>query len=154
MTRSRESQLEIAAGGVVVRRGAAGLEVALGEQTDRLTGAPTVRLPKGKLEPGETVDQAATREVLEESGLEARILSPLPRVSYHYGQGAEQVAKEVHFFLMEHVAGEPLPRDGEMKRVYWCPIERAARELTFDTERRAIEAARAVLAEDPTRGPR
>ena len=52
----------------------------VGEQTDRLTGARTHRLPKGKIDRRETLEQAALREVLEETGLSARIVSPLGSV--------------------------------------------------------------------------
>ena len=60
---------ETAAGGVLYRRGPTGVEIVVGEQTDRLTGARTHRLPKGKIGRRETLEQAALREVREETGL-------------------------------------------------------------------------------------
>lgn len=127
------------------RRGEAGLEVALGEQRDRLTGAVNTRLPKGKLAQGETPEQAAVREVREETGLWARVVAPLERVSYVYRNGKREVPKEVHFFLMELLeadAGEP---DGEFGRVFWCGLDEAAERLSFDTERGVLARARAAL---------
>jgi 8-oxo-dGTP pyrophosphatase MutT (NUDIX family) len=60
---------ETAAGGVVFRRlgedGDGPIEVALGEQRDRISGAQNIRLPKGKLDGAETPEQAALREVRE-----------------------------------------------------------------------------------------
>ena len=135
---------EISSGGVVFRRAAGRPEVAIGEQRDWRTGAQRVRLPKGHLDAGESPEQAALREVSEEMGLTARVLSGLGEASYAYehGEPPERVEKRVHYFLMEHVSGEPHARDGEMQRVYWCPIEEAARRLSFDNERRAVEEAR------------
>ena len=57
-----------------------------------------------------------------------------------------EVAKVVHFFLMEAASRDPLPLDGEMQRVYWCPIEQAAARLTFETEQRVVNRARDHIA--------
>ena len=134
---------EIAAGGVLFRRGPRGLEVVVGEQRDRLSGARTLRLPKGKTQRRETLEQAALREVLEETGLAGRIVAPLGHVEYTYGDAHAAVAKTVHFFLMEWEPGTAGAPDGELERIAWLPIEAALRNLTFATERamlgRAIE---------------
>ena len=119
--------------------------MALGEQRDRLTGDLNTRLPKGKPDPGETLEETALREVEEETGLVARVTAPLGSVSYHYGEGAAKVAKRVHFFLIELVSDAPRPRDGELDRIFWCPIRDAAGRLSFDTERDVVERARRAL---------
>ncbi len=123
-----------------------GFEIAVGEQTDRLSRAPTLRLPKGKLSKGETLECAALREVEEETGLTTRVVAPLLAVDYTYGDSDAPVHKTVHFFLMRWQRGEVRPADGEMTRVYWCPIEEAATHLTFETERSAVACARERLA--------
>lgn len=157
-----DQRSETSAGGVVYRRipsGVAGgvggveLEVALAEQRDRLTSALTTRLPKGKLECGESAEEAAVREVAEEVGLRSRVVGSLGTVRYVYREGAADVSKEVHYFLLEWLPGEPLELDGEMERVYWCSIPEARRRLTFDTERRAIEWAQAELEKQPCGSP-
>ena len=51
------------------------------------------------------------------------------------------ISKQVQFFLMEHVGGDPRPADGEMERVRWCPIGEALRRLSFETERRVVRLA-------------
>ena len=142
---------EIAAGGVLFRRGPHGPEIVVGEQRDRLTGARTLRLPKGKLGAGETLEQAALREVLEETGFAGRILAALGHVEYTYADAHSAVAKTVHFFLMEWESGTAGVPDGELERIAWLPIEAARRSLTYPTERAMLERAIEQLA--PTGGP-
>jgi 8-oxo-dGTP pyrophosphatase MutT (NUDIX family) len=138
-------RIEISAGGVVVRRVSGSVEVALGEQLDRLTGERNTRLPKGKPDAGESLERAALREVREETGLTARVSASLGSVSYSYAERGQRVAKQVHFFLMEHLGGDPEQRDGELERVLWCPIAAAAQRLTFAPERDVVERARELL---------
>ena len=138
---------EVSAGGLVVRRGADGFEVLIAEQVDRNTGRRTVRLPKGKVDAGETLEQTALREVLEEVGLSARILAPLGELSYTFFErrAGRRIAKRVHYYLMTHSAGEARPADGEMDAVMWCAIAEAARRLSFDGEREVVARGLALL---------
>jgi len=140
---------EISAGGVVYRRGPHGIEIALAEQRDRISKRRTTRLPKGKVDPGESLEDTAVREVAEEIGLRARIVGALGHVEYDYAQDSRPIHKLVHYFLMEWQPGEALDLDGEMDRTYWCAIDRAADALTFETEQRAIGWARERLAAEP-----
>jgi 8-oxo-dGTP pyrophosphatase MutT (NUDIX family) len=137
---------ETAAGGVLFRRGRNGPEVVVGEQRDRLTGARTLRLPKGKLERRESLEQAALREVREETGLAGRIVAALGCVDYTYSDAGSVVAKTVHFFLMEWEPGAVETPDGELARIAWLPIEEARRDLTYATERAMLERAVEQLA--------
>lgn len=130
------------------RRGAAGLEVALGHQRDRLTGARTVRLPKGRLEQGESHECAAVREVREETGLRTRVLAGLGSISYRYEERGDRVGKQVHFFLMEPVAGDFDEADGELEDLAWWPVDAALARLTYDTEREALSRALQRTSED------
>jgi 8-oxo-dGTP pyrophosphatase MutT (NUDIX family) len=133
---------EESAGGVVFRRGRR-LDVIVAEQIDRQTGERTLRLPKGKVETGETLEAAALREVAEEAGVRARVVGRLHAVRYRYPHRRRgvTVAKSVHFFLMEHEAGDPVPADREMERVFWCPIEEAVARLTHGTEADVVRRA-------------
>ncbi len=140
-----ETRVETCAGGVVYRPAGDGIEVALAEERDRLNGAGNTRLAKGHLDPGETLEAAALREVREEIGVAAEIVAPLGSVNYTYVEDGTRVAKDVHFFLMKVASAEPLPLDGEMERMHWCPIELAAARLTFETEQRIVERAREAL---------
>ena len=138
---------EVSAGGVVVRQGREGLEVALAEQDDRNTRERTVRLPKGHVDPGETPGEAALREVEEEVGLTARIVAPLGEVTYSYFEESREVtvSKEVHFFLMSWQSGHGHAADGEMARVFWAPLAAAPDQLSFETERDVVGRARTLL---------
>jgi 8-oxo-dGTP pyrophosphatase MutT (NUDIX family) len=136
---------ERAAGGVVYRKSGGGVEVAIAEQRDRVTSAPTIRLPKGRIDPGESLEQTALREVAEETGLRTRIVESLGSTRYVYDEPHARVSKEVHYFLLEWLEGEARPADGEMEHVYWCSLDEAARTLTFESERRAIDRARDAL---------
>jgi len=146
-----ETRSETCAGGVVFRRLGDRIEVALAEQRDRLTGSNNTRLAKGHVEPGETPEETAVREVREEIGVTAEIVAPLGSVNYTFVEGGIAVAKEVHFFLMEIASGERSTPDGEMARSYWCPIEHASARLTFETERCIAERARSALEGRPGR---
>jgi len=141
----RSARAEICAGGVVFRRTGSGFELALAEESDRLTGAPNTRLAKGHVEPEETPEQAAIREVREEIGIAAEIVASLGSVHYTYVEAGVQVSKQVHFFLMEASSHQRNELDGEMQRMYWCAAESAASRLTFDTERCIVERARREL---------
>lgn len=145
---------EISAGGLVVRRGARGIEMLVAEQLDRNSGRRTVRLPKGKVDPGETLEQAAVREVREEAGISARIVAPLGDVSYSFFErrAGRQIAKRVHYYLMRWVSGEAHAADGEMEAVAWCAPSDAQRRMSFDAEREIVARGRALLesAEPPT----
>lgn len=144
---------EVSAGGLVVRRAPNGIEALIAEQLDRNSGRRTVRLPKGKIDPGETIEQAALREVREEVGLSARILAPLGDVSYTFFErrAGRQIAKRVHYFLMACDGGLAHAADGEMAAVFWCGLAEAERRMTFDAERGIVARGRALLesAEPP-----
>ena len=145
----------ISAGGVVVRPAGDGHEVALAEQIDWNTQERTVRLPKGHLEDGETLEAAALREVEEEVGLRGRIVGRLSDVSYRFWHRAESryVPKRVVFFLMMLESGDGHPADGEMETVFWTDFETAAQRLSFDGERAVVAEARALLASSDPPGP-
>ena len=122
------------------------MEIAVGERRDRILKQLHLRLPKGHVDPGEALEETALREVHEETGLEARILGSLGQVDYVYRDKKNRAfAKTVHFYVMEHVGGEPHPLDEEMERVFWCEIAEAERRLDFQAERDVVGRARAWL---------
>lgn len=105
-------------------------------------------LPKGLVEPGERPEEAAEREVREETGLVAEIRAPLGDISYWYAWAGQRVSKRVSFFLMEAVGGDVSLHDHEMEEVRWFSASEAVRTASYrgerDVIRRALEA-RATL---------
>lgn len=75
--------------------------------------------PKGHLEPGEGPEEAALREVLEETGIVGRIRGRLPATHYYYRDATQLVKKTVHYFLIEAVGGEVRPQLEEVSDARW-----------------------------------
>jgi 8-oxo-dGTP pyrophosphatase MutT (NUDIX family) len=136
------------AGGIVVRAERDGRSLVVGmRRRDR--DAVTWTLPKGTPDPGETIEQTALREVAEETGLEVRIVEPLPSIEYQFVQGGTRIHKTVHYFLMEPTGGDLSRHDHEFERVRWVPFADAAQLLTFQTERGLVATAAARLDAEP-----
>lgn len=130
------SRFQLSAGGVVYRRQRDGrLEVVL--VAVRSNGRWT--LPKGLVETGESLEQAALREVREETGLRARIIEPLPALEFSYwwqeNEERELVHKKVHYYLMEYLDGDTADHDGEVQDVRWLPVDAAMRQVIYQSER-------------------
>ena len=103
---------ETSAGGLVVDRSATTPRAALIGRLDR-RGTMKWSLPKGHIEPGETPEQAAEREIREETGIEGRVLAPLGTIDFWFMLEAQRVHKTVHHFLLEAHGG-----------TLWMPISR------------------------------
>jgi len=129
---------EFSAGGVVVRGGDVAVIVPVKRAAD---GRRVLGLPKGHPDGDETPEQAAAREVREETGLDAELLEPLGEVSYHYELSRRTVPKRVRFFLFRYVSGSLDDHDHEIEEARWMPLDQAARELTYIGEREMVERA-------------
>ncbi|HVA40460.1 MAG TPA: NUDIX hydrolase [Candidatus Binataceae bacterium] len=143
-----KSRREVSAGGLIWRRLRDG---AISVVLVRPAGRSTWVLPKGHLEAGETVTQAATREAREESGLTVGAIEPLGEISYVYssrernGPMLTRIFKRVHFFLMEHAGGDPSAHDSEIDEVAWLTFDEALAQATHPSEQALIAKARAML---------
>jgi 8-oxo-dGTP pyrophosphatase MutT (NUDIX family) len=128
---------EISAGGVVVRRMRGRWFCAAIEPG----GRPGVRaLPKGLVEPGESTEATAAREVLEETGLRAEPVGRLGDVRYVYTRrGGERVFKIVIFHLLRWRGGRLGDIVPEMRievaDTEWIPLEAAPKRLSYRGER-------------------
>jgi len=124
-----------AAGGVVARTAVDGPEVLVVHRP----AYDDWSLPKGKLEPGETEEAAARREVLEETGVDADVTAPVGSVVYTDRRGR---TKHVAYFTMTPRSATPRDPDDEVDVVAWWPVARAVAELTYPHDREL--AARAA----------
>src|SRR5450759_1601292 len=91
------------AGGVVVREVDGGREYL----AIKPAGHERWQLPKGRIDFGETAEQAAVREVREEGGVTARIEASLPPIRYFFQHRRQKIAKVVYYFLMRYESGDP-----------------------------------------------
>ena len=135
----------MSAGGVVSRGEDDASESALAARRTR-RGDLAWGLAKGAIEPGETEEQAAVREVLEETGLEVDVESDLGDIRYYYVWDGVRVRKRVHFFLMRKTGGDVKDHDTEMEDVRWFPLRSAVKRAAYRGEREVIERAVERLA--------
>lgn len=103
-------------------------------------------LPKGHVEPGETREQAAIREVQEETGITGKILAPLGAIDFWFVADGRRIHKTVHHFLMERTGGELCADDAEVVDVQWIPLPDVSNKLAYADERRLMEAVPQLLA--------
>ena len=140
-----QTRTEVSAGGVVYRRTDDGVEMALAARRTR-RGELVWGLAKGAIEADESDEDAAVREVREETGLEAEVESDLGDIRYLYVWEGVRVRKRVHFFLMRATGGDVAEHDSEMEDVRWFPMRSARKRAAYRGEREVIERATARLA--------
>jgi 8-oxo-dGTP pyrophosphatase MutT (NUDIX family) len=111
-------------------------------------GQRVLGLPKGHPEPGETAEQAAIREVREETGVTAELIEPLGEVSYTYERRGRRIAKRVAFFLFEYRSGELADHDHEIEDARWMRLPDAAAQLSYEGEREMVQRVLSRRAPD------
>ncbi len=104
-------------------------------------------LPKGKIEKDETREEAAIREVKEETGLEGQIIEHLKDVYYSYADKRRKLHlnKTVHYFLMKYCQGDINTDDAGVEDVLWVDIDEAIEKVTFENEKQILRKALSVL---------
>ena len=126
---------EVSAGGLVLRQGPGNLEALLIGR-----GEPRVwSLPKGHVEPKETHEQAALREVREETGCWAEILTKLSDIHYWFFLNRTKHKKDVHFYLMRYLSGDTANHDHEVDEARWFEIKAAKKALKYINEKRLVD---------------
>lgn len=135
------TETQISAGGVAFRKQENQVEVAL------ILVGPRARwqLPKGAINDNEQVEDAALREVREETGIEASLIEPLDRIEYWFYATRDgkriRFHKFVHFFLMEYRSGSVEYHDHEAEEARWVEIVEALDLLAYDSEREIVRKA-------------
>jgi 8-oxo-dGTP pyrophosphatase MutT (NUDIX family) len=109
-------------------------------------------LPKGRIDPGETGEVTALREVTEETGAHGHSLGKLGDVKYWFNWEGERIFKVVSFFLVRYAGGRlgdlPEAFRHEVADAQWLPLADAPRLLTYGGEREMAVRAAARLAEE------
>ena len=158
---------EISSGGVVVRKAADGWELAVIEpqreevkvcasaKSDKKRHKQVLALPKGLVDPGEKAEEAALREVREETGITAVTLAKLTDIKYVYvrtwGDG-QRVFKIVSFYLMRYISGQidDIAADMriEVRQAQWVSLAEAPSRLAYSNERKVLRQAQEYLEKE------
>ena len=108
------------------------------------------QLPKGIVDPGETPEVTAVREVREEAGIETDLRALIETIEYwyravRYGKPV-RYHKFVHFYLLQYRSGDVSDHDHEVQEARWVGFDKAIEMLAFESERRVVEEAREMIA--------
>lgn len=131
------------AGGLVVKKRGNRAQVCLVAKKDCRIWA----FPKGRVDKGETLEQTALREVLEETGHKAAIIDRLDSIEYYFflKENNTFYHKTVTFFLMKLVVEDAQPRDEEADAVGWYDAGVAKRMLSYLNEKKILAKAESLL---------
>lgn len=138
-------QIETSAGGIVYRKKNNSFDWLIIQHT----GAKHWGFPKGHVGDkvqNEKCEEAAIREVLEEGGIQARIISSEPiSTSYIYKMKKILRKKTVHYYVMEYISGDPNNHDSEVQEAKFISTEDLMNTLTYDTDKKAFKEALLIL---------
>jgi len=139
------TRLQISAGGVAFRKKGDQLEVVLIS-----VGEPSRwQLPKGLVDKGESTEEAARREVREETGIDSETIELIDRIEYWYywKEDGQRVRyhKFVYFYLLRYKSGDTSDHDHEVLDARWVDIADAINLIAFDSERKIVEKAKELI---------
>jgi len=146
--RSLRKVEETSAGGLVVDRTGSRPRAAIIGRLDR-RGRLLWSLPKGHLEAGESAEDAAVREVEEETGIRGRVVAPLGTIDYWFVAEDRRIHKTVHHYLLEASGGELSDEDIEVDEVAWVPLDELRERLAYAGERRLAVRPAATAVSSP-----
>jgi 8-oxo-dGTP pyrophosphatase MutT (NUDIX family) len=137
---------QISAGGVAFRWKGSNPEVVIVSVKPKLRW----QLPKGIVDPGESPEITAVREVREEAGVETDRLDLIETVEYWYRSYKDgkpvRFHKFVHFYLLQYRDGDVSDHDHEIEEASWVSFDEAVEMLAFKSERGVVEKARQMVA--------
>jgi 8-oxo-dGTP pyrophosphatase MutT (NUDIX family) len=130
---------EVSAGGLVIdSTGTKGLLIGRRDLKDQSRERLLWSLPKGHIEEGETPEQAAIREVQEETGIQSEISRELGVIDFWFMAGGNRIHKTVHHFLFKETGGELAPQITEVDDVGWFPLSEIVELLAYPDEKKLI----------------
>lgn len=145
---------EFSAGGVVLRFmrerwWIAAIEPQRSDEEKAKPSKPVLALPKGLIDKGEKPADTAIREVREETGVEAALITKLTDIKYVYVRSwgdKQRVFKVVSFYLLRYHSGKLGDIAPEMQvevaRAEWVPLEEADKRLSYSGERQVVRLAK------------
>jgi 8-oxo-dGTP diphosphatase len=138
---------QVSAGGVAYRQVDSTIEIVI------ILAHPNRRwqLPKGIVDEGESIEQAAMREVREETGITTTLIAHLETIEYWYVGNARGMRmkfhKFVHFFLLNYLNGEVSDHDHEVAEARWVSLHDAIEMLAFKNEVEIVRKAAQLISE-------
>lgn len=140
-----ENVHQVSAGGVAHRVNGGSVEIVV----IKTSSEGRWQLPKGMIDPGETAETAALREVREEAGIDCEIIALVGDIEYwfvgSFDGPKKRYHKKVHFFLMKYLEGDVNDHDHEVVEARWVGIDDAERMLAFEGEKDLIVKAKRRL---------
>jgi ADP-ribose pyrophosphatase YjhB (NUDIX family) len=130
---------EVSAGGLVVdTTGTMGLLIGRYDLKDTSGKRVLWSLPKGHIEEGETPEEAAIREVAEETGINSAITKSLGVIDFWFMAGGKRIHKTVHHFMFTEIGGTLLAQESEVDEVSWFPLSEIVERLAYPDEKKLI----------------
>ena len=137
---------EISAGGLVIdSSGTKGLLIGRIDLKDQSREKLLWSLPKGHIEAGESPEQAAIREVKEETGIESEIQKSLGVIDFWFMAGGKRIHKTVHHFVFKEKGGRISPQVSEVDDVRWFPLDEIVERLAYPDEKKLIARSKELL---------
>lgn len=137
-------KFEFSAGGVVFKQAGGKVYVLLCQHSANHKWV----FPKGLIgdtNKGEKKEETAIREVKEETGVDAKIIEPLPPITFWYKFNGELIKKTVYYYLMEYVSGDITDHDFEMETVEWVQLDGVKNRLSHKSDKELFQEARKRL---------
>jgi len=137
---------EVSAGGLVVdATRTKGLLIGRLDAKDVKRERLLWSLPKGHIESGETPEEAAIREVREETGIESAIDKSLGVIDFWFMAGGKRIHKTVHHFLFNETGGKIAPQVSEVDDVRWFPLNEIVEKLAYPDEKKLIARSQELI---------
>ncbi len=132
---------EFSAGGIIINNGQVLIikNAAMRDKNKAYWG-----FPKGHINPGEKSEEAAIREIKEETGVEVEIVKKLGESRYVFTKDGEKIFKLVVYFVMNYKSGELKPQQDEVLEVKWVELEEALKILSFKKDKEMLQKALGV----------
>ncbi|MEO6834946.1 MAG: NUDIX hydrolase [Candidatus Tumulicola sp.] len=137
---------EVSAGGLLLRPRDSTYDALL---IGRGTPPRIWTLPKGHVEARESNEQAALREVREETGCWGEIIARLNEISYWFYVGKAKHRKSVTFYLMRYISGDPANHDHEVDEARWFDLLQSRKTLKYVNEKRLVDMTLEFLVANP-----